>query len=116
MPNWAVCTNAEYSASQVWLRTTVAVCSSRLSPPPLVCCGLQTVLMALSLPPQIVDVQEGFLSLMDDGGDTRDDVHVPEGDVGKEISARFKADEQFMVTVLKAMGEETAIGTKNMTK
>ncbi len=53
---------------------------------------------------------------MSDGGDTRDDIRLPEGDIGTEIQAKFDADEQFLVTVLAAMGEETAIATKNMTK
>ena len=52
---------------------------------------------------------------MADDGDTRDDIKVPEGDVGKEITAKFEAGGDFMVTVLKACGEEMAIATKAMT-
>lgn len=53
---------------------------------------------------------------MDDGGDTRDDIRVPEGDIGKDIKTRFENDEQLMVTILKAMGEEAAIAVKLMSK
>ena len=53
---------------------------------------------------------------MADDGDTRDDIKVPDNELGKEITAKFEKDEQFMVTILKAMGEESAIGVKAMTK
>ena len=39
-----------------------------------------------------------------------------EGTLGEEIRTKFKNDEQFMVTVLKAYGEEQAIATKAMNK
>lgn len=39
-----------------------------------------------------------------------------EGDLGKEISSKFEKEEQFLVTVLTAMGEEQAVGVKAMTK
>lgn len=53
---------------------------------------------------------------MDDGGETREDLKVPDSDLGNEIRAKFEADDQFMVTVLKAMDEECIIGIKAMTK
>ena len=66
---------------------------------------------------QLVDLSsDNYLSLMDDSGDIRDDIKLPEGDIGKDIKTKFENDEQFMVTVLKAMGEEVAIGIKAMTK
>ena len=51
---------------------------------------------------------------MDDSGEMKEDVKVPENDVGKEIQAKFDADEQILVTILLAMGEEAAVGTKPM--
>ena len=39
-----------------------------------------------------------------------------ESALGEEITTKFQNDEQFMVTVLKAMGEELAIATKVMNK
>lgn len=41
---------------------------------------------------------------------------LTEGDLGKEISTKFEKEEQFLVTVLTAMGEEQAVGIKAMTK
>lgn len=37
---------------------------------------------------------------MDDNGDTREDLRVPEGDLGKEIEKKFNNGEQFMVSLL----------------
>ena len=54
---------------------------------------------------------------MDDSGEIRDDIRVPDGDLGKEIVEKAKdTDSQYMVTVLSAMGEEAAIAIKNMPK
>ena len=33
----------------------------------------------------MLDIDDGFLSLMDDAGNTRDDLKVPEGELGEEI-------------------------------
>lgn len=53
---------------------------------------------------------------MSDDGDIREDLKIPDGDIGKEINTKFENDEQFMVTVLSAMDEEAVIATKAMTK
>ena len=34
---------------------------------------------------QLIDIDGDFLSLMDDAGETRDDIKVPEGELGDEI-------------------------------
>jgi translation initiation factor 5A len=59
-----------------------------------------------------VNIEDGFLILMDDGGETREDLKCPEGDIGKEIEDKWSRDESFVVTVMKAMGEETPVGLK----
>lgn len=54
---------------------------------------------------------------MDDIGETREDIKLPEGDVGKEIMAKFEnPDLSYSVTVLCACGQEMAIAVKNMPK
>ena len=53
---------------------------------------------------------------MAEGGDVREDIRLPEGDLGKEIQERFEKDEQLLVTVLTAMDEEAAIAVKSMPK
>ncbi|XP_005094246.1 eukaryotic translation initiation factor 5A-1 [Aplysia californica] len=62
---------------------------------------------------QAVGVEDGYLQLMDDGGDITEDLKVPDNDLGKEISEKVEKGENIMVTVLKAMGEEMAVGIKN---
>ncbi len=64
-----------------------------------------------------MDIDDGFLSLMQDDGTTRNDVKVPDNDLGKEIQAKFEADEQsYAVTILGAMGGEHAIAIKVLAK
>lgn len=81
---------------------------------------------------------------MMDNGDVREDLRVPDGDLGKEIESKFAAGEEMLVsapvwmkelvlscclsmqsahcffvlqvTVLSAMGEESAVAVKPMTK
>ncbi len=54
------------------------------------------------------------MSLMDDSGETKDDVKCPDNDTGKEIRMKFEKEEQCLVTILFAMGEEAAVGVKPM--
>jgi len=61
----------------------------------------------------VLDVnEEGFLSLMMDNGDTREDLKVPDGDMGDEIKRKFANGDELLVTVLNAMGEECVISHK----
>ena len=76
---------------------------------------------------------DGFLSLMSDDGSTKDDVKVPEGEVGEKIEKLFRTDEKDTskldyppnasisltsvdVIVLTSMGEEVAIEAKEAPK
>merc|ERR1712228_874173 len=61
---------------------------------------------------QLIDVDDGYLSLMDDTGATRDDLKVPEGDVGDECNNATAEGRDIMCTVLSACGEEAVIATK----
>ena len=51
---------------------------------------------------------------MDDSGETRDDIKLPEGEVGAELQAKFDAGDDVMATVLGACGEEMIIAAKPM--
>merc|ERR1739841_84449 len=61
---------------------------------------------------QMVNIDDGFAELMDDDGEPKDDLKVPEDDIGKEVTQKFNDGEQFSVTVLSACGEERIVGTK----
>jgi translation initiation factor 5A len=57
---------------------------------------------------------DGFLSLMTEGGETKDDLKLPdfpEGFAG-EIQAKFDQGLSLVVTVLKAVGQEQVIAVK----
>jgi len=63
---------------------------------------------------QLLDVtDDNFLSLMSDDGSTKDDVKVPDGDLGDKIRRLFSDEgKDLNVVVLTAMGEEAAIDCK----
>uniref|UniRef100_UPI00358E08D4 eukaryotic translation initiation factor 5A-1 n=1 Tax=Myxine glutinosa TaxID=7769 RepID=UPI00358E08D4 len=61
-------------------------------------------------------VNDGFMSLMDEGGEVRQDIRLPEGDLGKEIIAKHDREEEFVITVLGALQEESAVGIKAISK
>ncbi|KAK6537936.1 Eukaryotic translation initiation factor 5A [Orbilia ellipsospora] len=61
---------------------------------------------------QLVDIDDGFLNLMDDAGTPKDDVKLPEGDVGAEIQSQFDDGNEITITVVSAMGEEHALSWK----
>jgi len=62
---------------------------------------------------QYVD-DEGFLSLMDDNGTMKEDVRLPENELGQEILAALnkETDKEILVCILSAMDEEAAISFK----
>ncbi|KAL2848060.1 translation protein SH3-like domain-containing protein [Aspergillus pseudoustus] len=67
---------------------------------------------------QLLDVtDDGFLSLMDDNGGTKDDVKVPDGDVGDRINKMFTEDgKDCNVVILTAMGEQACMEVKEAPK
>jgi translation initiation factor 5A len=42
---------------------------------------------------------------MDTDGNAKDDVKVPETDIGSDIEKAFKEDKDLLVTIIAAMGE-----------
>ncbi|KAL3478795.1 translation protein SH3-like domain-containing protein [Aspergillus californicus] len=63
---------------------------------------------------QLLDVtDDGFLSLMDESGATKDDVKVPEGEVGDRIDKMFTEEgKDCNVVILTAMGEQLCMDVK----
>ncbi|KAH7137125.1 translation protein SH3-like domain-containing protein [Dactylonectria estremocensis] len=63
---------------------------------------------------QLLDISDdGFLSLMNDDGDTKDDVRMPDGEIGDKINKLFREDEKDTnVVILTSMGEEAAVEAK----
>jgi translation initiation factor 5A len=67
---------------------------------------------------QLLDItDDGFLSLMDDDGSTKDDVKVPDNEIGEKIMRMFKEEEKDCnIVILTAMGEECAMECKEAPK
>lgn len=57
----------------------------------------------------LLDISEDALSLMDAEGGEKDDVNLPENDLGTEIRKAFDEGKDIMVTIVAAMGEEQVI-------
>merc|ERR1712029_693441 len=59
---------------------------------------------------QLLDItDDDFLSLMDDSGNTKDDVKLPDGDLGDRIKKMVDDGKDVNVIVMAAMGEELAM-------
>jgi translation initiation factor 5A len=63
---------------------------------------------------QLMDItNDGFVSLMADNADTREDLRLPEGELGDKIREEFeKGTSQVLVTVMSAVGEEQIVAVK----
>ena len=49
---------------------------------------------------QLVDISaDGYLSLMMESGDLREDIKLPDGDLGNDIKSRFENNEDILVSV-----------------
>jgi len=55
---------------------------------------------------------DGFVSLMDDGGNEKADLKIPNDDVGDSLRKQFDDGVELVVTVLKSMGEELVCAVK----
>ena len=66
--------------------------------------------------PLQVNIDDGFLNLMTQDGAAKDDVKLPESDLGKQIQAEFEEGKDLLVTIVSAMGEEQAISYKEAPK
>nr|CAD7406129.1 unnamed protein product [Timema cristinae] len=65
---------------------------------------------------QLTDISDdGYLCLMADNGDLREDLKIPEGELGQQLRADFEAGKELLCTVLKSCGEECVIAIKTNT-
>lgn len=65
---------------------------------------------------QLVNIDDGFLNLMSQDGASKDDVKVPEGEIGEKLSGDFESGKDLLVTIISAMNEEQAISYKEAPK
>jgi len=65
---------------------------------------------------QLMDISDdGYLTLMADGGDLREDLKLPDADLGNQLKTEYDSGREILCTVLKACGEEVVIAIKNNT-
>jgi len=64
----------------------------------------------------LVNIDDGYLNLMTTDGTPKDDVKVPEGDLGKQIEADFEEGKDLIISIISSMGEEACISYKEAPK
>eukprot|EP00644_Phytophthora_capsici_P005110 jgi/Phyca11/96983/e_gw1.1.202.1 len=58
---------------------------------------------------QLHDIDDGLLSLSTSDGRTKDDVKLPDGELGEKIQTNFSDGKKLNVSVISAMSEEAVI-------
>lgn len=65
---------------------------------------------------QLIDISDdGFCSLLNDDGSTKDDLVVPEGELGASLRAAFDEGKDLIVSIVAAMGKEAVVSFKENT-
>ncbi|KAI7903851.1 translation protein SH3-like domain-containing protein [Cokeromyces recurvatus] len=64
----------------------------------------------------LINIDDGYLSLMLNDGTTKDDVKLPEGELGEKMEEEFEEGKELIVSVVSAMGEEHALSYKEAPK
>lgn len=65
---------------------------------------------------QLIDIDDGFLVLMNNDGDMKEDVTAPEGELGEKMQSDFDDGKELLVTIISSMNEEAAISFKEAPK
>lgn len=65
---------------------------------------------------QLLDIDDGYLSLMSNDGDMKEDVRAPEGELGEKLQSDFDEGKELIVTIVSAMEEEACISYKEAPK
>lgn len=64
----------------------------------------------------MIDIgEDGFVTLLLDDGTTKDDLKLPDGELGTQIKDAFDEGKDLLVSVLKSMGQEAIIAHKENT-
>lgn len=63
-----------------------------------------------------MNIDDGFLNLLTSDGAPKDDIKVPEGELGDNIQKDFEDGKDLLVTIVTAMNEAQAISYKEAPK
>lgn len=61
----------------------------------------------------LVDIVDGFLCLMDDSGCMKEDMKLPDNELGQQMSSAIEEDKEIIIVVQKAMGLEQPVAIKH---
>lgn len=70
----------------------------------------------IMLPHQLVDISDGYMTLLNNEGELREDLQVPKGTLGQKMEAKLEREEEVYVVVMQAMGEEATVGIRGTAK
>lgn len=62
---------------------------------------------------QLVDIDDGYLVLMAESGEMKEDVALPNNELGEQIREAFENGRELNVTIQSAMGEEAPTDFKD---
>jgi translation initiation factor 5A len=65
---------------------------------------------------QLIDIDDGFLNLMLPNGETKNDIKLPDNEVGVQINENFKNGKDLLIAIVSSMGEEHAMSFKENPK
>lgn len=65
---------------------------------------------------QLVYTEDGFLHLLGPDGNEKNDVKVPDGEIGQKIKEYEESGTDAIITIISAMNEEAAIAVKEAPK
>jgi len=60
----------------------------------------------------LVNIDDGFLNLMTADGGEKNDVKVPDTEIGAQIEKEFEDGKELVISIVSAMGEEHALAVK----
>jgi len=60
----------------------------------------------------LLDIKEGFLNLLTSKGETKNNLKLPEGEIGDQIKQMFDEGKDVVISVLSAMGLEGVVAFK----
>lgn len=64
----------------------------------------------------LINIDDGYLSLMLQDGTTKDDVKLPEGELGEKLEEDFEEGKDLLISVVSSMGEEHCLSYKDAPK
>lgn len=62
-----------------------------------------------------MDIDDGFLNLLTGDGNTKNDLKIPDAEIGQQIQQMFDDGKDVVVSVISALGIEGVVAVKEAT-